>query len=101
MKRAICLALAAVAFAANAHEAKEEKIINTATELRDWCKSETRNYYIARKSTPYNWSASWWQEGNTLHVKGSWRVEPDNVEVLCQAAKGGSRKHASYDIQIK
>lgn len=58
MKRAICLVLAAVTFAANAHEAKEERGINTAAELRDWCKSETRNYYIARKFTPYNWSAS-------------------------------------------
>lgn len=76
----------------------EEAPIATSAELRAWCKAETEAYYVARGITPYNWSASGWEEGGTLFVRGGWLIGRDRVGVECRVAKGAKRKYAVYEI---
>lgn len=74
---------------------QDEKPINSASELRDWCKSESEASLIGKGITPSNWTASFWQEGNVLIAKGSWRVSADEVTVECRIARGAQTRFAS------
>lgn len=100
MKYTIFLLLFLVAFQVDALD-DEEVPINDAAELRDWCREESEAEFVAKNITPYNWSASWWQEGNMLLVEGYWRVGGDEVIVTCRVAKGARRKYAVYDIKVR
>ena len=73
--------------------------INTASELRDWCKSESEASFIGRGLQPSNWSASFWDEGNVLVAKGQWRVDAAMVTVECRVARGARAEYASMSIQ--
>ncbi|MBK9132060.1 MAG: hypothetical protein IPM20_10570 [Gammaproteobacteria bacterium] len=76
----------------------EDVPINSGSELRDWCKAETEAHFVGTGETPYNWSASWWEEGATLIVKGSWRVRSAEVVVECRVPRHAMRKYAVYQI---
>lgn len=96
MKRAVCLVLLLCPLAVQADD--EDIPINAGSELRDWCKAETQANFVGMNVTPYNWSASWWDEGNMLIVKGSWLVRDKAVAVECRVARGALRKYAVYEI---
>lgn len=94
----MCLALLLAALVAYAHEEEDEPIEN-ASELRTWCKEESEAYFVAEGVTPYNWSASWREEGNTLIVEGEWRVGREQIPVTCRVMKGARKKSAVYEIK--
>jgi hypothetical protein len=96
MKLVASLVFMAVMGTADAYD--ETEPINDAFELQEWCKSETEAYYIGKGITPYNWSADWWEEGNTLHVKGRWLIGHDYVVAECRVSKGARRKYAIYQL---
>lgn len=96
MKRVAYALLVITSFSAVAHD--EDAPINDTAELLDWCKAESEPYFLANDVTPYNWTASWWSEGNTLHVKGGWRIDEGDVIVDCRIVKGAKRKYAVYRI---
>lgn len=96
VKRTACLAVLLFSIAAQADD--EDVPINVGSELRDWCKAETQAHFVGMNVTPYNWSASWWEEGNMLIVKGSWLVRNKAVAVECRVARGALRKYAVYEI---
>lgn len=54
-------------------EHHEDRVINSGSELRDWCKEESEATFIGKGLTPFNWSASYSDQGNVLMVKGQWR----------------------------
>jgi hypothetical protein len=95
---AVCLALLLTVFAACAHDEDEEPIENAST-LRAWCKEESAAYFAAQGETPYNWSASWHEEGNLLIVEGEWLVGHTPAAVSCRVMKGARRKDAVYEIR--
>lgn len=72
--------------------------INSTAELTEWCKEESQAYYLSKDMKLYNWTASWWTEGNILHVKGGWRVQGEDVTVHCRIVKGARKKYAVYEI---
>jgi len=76
----------------------KEIIINNSKELREWCKNESSQYFLAQDITPYNWSSSWWNEGNFIKVKGSWLVERTYIEVRCSIRAGVSERYANIEI---
>jgi len=73
--------------------------ISTGSELRTWCEAQSKSRLLDRGVTPYNWSASFWQDGNSLLVKGSWRVDTSSIEVDCQVKKGGRNLDASLSLR--
>jgi hypothetical protein len=83
------------------HEHENDRVIENSFELREWCKDESEAYYIAKGITPYNWSDSWWEKGNTLFVKGNWLIGHDHISVECRIAKGARKKYASFEILNK
>jgi hypothetical protein len=73
--------------------------INSGSELRDWCKLQSEAVFVGRGLTPFNWSASYSDEGNALQVKGKWRVNGSDVSVECRVARGAQSRYASMSIQ--
>jgi hypothetical protein len=73
--------------------------INSGSELRDWCKRESEATFIGKGISPSNWSASYWDQGNVLMVKGMWRVNGTDVPVECRVARGAEARYATMSIQ--
>ncbi len=75
-----------------------DELINTATELRDWCKTESESALAGKGLSPANWTASYYDKGDVLVVNGSWRVDAAFVKVECRSARGARAEHASMTI---
>lgn len=99
-KSLILILLGTSSFSTSADEAKyyEEKIINSTTELKEWCKNESSMYFLAQDITPFNWTASWWTEENFLHVKGAWKIKGKAKTIKCSVRRGVSEKYAIWKI---
>lgn len=78
---------------------QDDRVINSGSELRDWCKDASEATLIGRGLTPFNWTASYWDQANTLMVKGQWRVDGSNLNVECSIARGAQARFASVSIQ--
>jgi len=76
----------------------EEKILNTSSELKEWCKNESSMYYLAQDIAPYNWAASWWIDGDVIHVKGTWKINDKESTISCNVRRGVSEKYAIWKI---
>ena len=87
--------IAATAMAGN----HEDRVINSGSELRDWCKDASEATLIGRGLSPFNWTASYSDQVNTLMVKGQWRIEGSNFTVECSIARGAQARFASVSIQ--
>jgi hypothetical protein len=77
----------------------DDRVINSGSELRDWCKEASEATLIGRGLTPSNWTASYWDQVNTLMAKGQWRVEGSNFTVECSIARGAQARFASVSIE--
>ena len=84
MKRLVSLLVVLVASSAMAH--REAARINSGSELRDLCKEESEEALIGKGLAPFNWSASYWDQGNVLMSKANGaltaRTLPCNAELL-------------------
>jgi hypothetical protein len=98
MKYLTALALWLAASSAMAGH-RDDMIINSGSELRDWCKDESEATLIGRGLSPFNWTASYWDQVNTLMVKGQWRTEGANLTVECSVARGAQARFATVSIQ--
>jgi hypothetical protein len=97
MNKLFGLALSLAAPLALSHP--EDRPINSGSELRDWCKAESQATFIGKGQTPFNWSASYWDEGNVLMVKGSSRINESEVIVECRVARGAEARFASMSVR--
>ena len=84
------------ASAASAHT--DDVPIQTSADLRDWCRMASEAHFVGQGETPYNWVASYVEQGNTFRVDGRWRVDGRERAVTCRAARGALPKFASMDI---
>ena len=89
------LSLSSAAWAAH----PPDRPINTASELRDWCKDASEAALIAKGLSPSNWTASYSDSGNILSVKGQWRIEASAVAVECHTARGDAARSATMSLQ--
>lgn len=80
-----------------AHE--EELPINSGSELRDWCQLESEAWFVGRGASPFNWTATHVERGNTLVVEGKWRVDGEMIDVECRAARGARRRYAVMTVK--
>ena len=76
----------------------QDKPITSSRELVEWCQAESHQYFIAHEKTPYNWTASWWDDATTFYVKGSWLVDKDYLTIECYVAKNAKQKYAIMKI---
>jgi hypothetical protein len=97
MKGSVSPLFVLMASSAMAH--REDTPINSGSELRDWCKEESEATLIGKGLTPFNWSASYWDQGNVLMAKGKWRVNGSDVTVECRIAQGAEARFAMMSIQ--
>ena len=86
---------------AQAHPGYDDRPIENASDLNEWCKTESEAYFIGQATPPYNWSSSYWSEGNALFVKGNWLVGHDHITVQCHVAQGARREYAAFEIVEK
>jgi len=77
----------------------EDVAINTGSELRDWCKDESEAALIGRGLSPFNWTASYWDQANLLMVKGQWRLVDSNMTVECSVTRGAEARFATLSIR--
>jgi hypothetical protein len=96
MQRMYICILSLFALGAFAHE--HERVIAQASDLEPWCKSETEARYIAKGITPYQWTASYHDDGNALYVDGKVRVHEDDVAVHCRIARGAREEYGTVEI---
>lgn len=75
-----------------------QRMINRASELVPWCRSEAESRYVARNITPYQWTASYHDRSNVLYVEGRLRVHGDDVAVRCRIARGSRDSYATIEI---
>lgn len=75
-----------------------EAPINNAREFLDWCKNKSAQRFIEANQSPYNWTASQWQEGNYLNIKGNWKVKDSTQVIHCRIRKGVAEKYARIEI---
>ncbi|MCL6417356.1 hypothetical protein MIB92_16980 [Aestuariirhabdus sp. Z084] len=76
----------------------ENTVISSQSDLVRWCKSESEQFFLAQVTRPYNWTASRWQEGNILKVKGDWLVGSRHQTVYCSVLAGSIDDHAVLSI---
>ncbi len=98
MNRATVIFLSLLASTAVAGH-QDDRVINSGSELRDWCKEASEATLIGRGLSPFNWTASYWDQVSTLMVKGQWRIEGSSFTVECSIARGAQGRFASVSIQ--
>ncbi|MEW5754785.1 MAG: hypothetical protein AB1810_00630 [Pseudomonadota bacterium] len=96
---ALILLLTLLPLVAHAHE--KNAAIHTSSEAVTWCKERSEKQLRKQKKTPYNWSASWWTEVNTLRVEGEWSVDNRPIRVTCQIETGAARSSMTMAINDK
>lgn len=92
------LLFAALPAAAQTLDRNRDWVINQASELAPWCKSEAEARYIAKGITPYQWAASYHDASNVLYVDGRLRVHGDDVQVRCRIARGARERYGTIEI---
>lgn len=99
MKHLLLFAIFLAPSFTSAHD--EELPVNSGAELRDWCQHESEAYFVGRGASPFNWTASHVERGNTLVVEGKWRVDGELINVECRAARGAQRRYAVMEVKTE
>lgn len=98
-RRQLAIAIGLLVVAQAGWADHRDQPINTASELRDWCRSESEATFVGRGLKPYNWSASYSDEGNVLVANGQWRLGAASVGVECRVARGARAEFATMTIR--
>lgn len=75
-----------------------ERVIHRASDLVPWCREEAEAIVIGRGGTPYQWTASWHDRGDVIHVDGKLRVDGKDIGVSCRIARGARERYASLEF---
>lgn len=95
----LSITLAFVLFTvATTADASGKTVVNGAAAVKEWCEKKSFKHFRKKKLIPYNWTASWWDEGNTIVVKGEWRVEQGRALVTCSAIRGEGLSGAVMEV---
>jgi len=102
MKTPLLLVPLLAALPAMAHEIvpyERERVFTGASQLVPWCRQEAQAHFTARGLPTYQWTASYQDRGNVLHVEGQLRVDGRNVQVRCWIARGAREHLANIEIR--
>ncbi len=70
-----------------------------ASELMPWCQSQAQAHFAGMGIPTYQWTARFYEKGNTLFVEGKIRANGNDVPVTCQVAKGAMESYATTAFQ--
>ena len=76
-----------------------DRVVQLASQLDPWCRSEAEAHMVARGQATYGWTSSYMSRGNVLHVEGKLRVQGADVAVRCRISQGARLRYASIDLQ--
>ena len=82
------------------HNHEEEKPIETAQQLVEWCQYQVEKRYLVRNQTPSNWRISHSRKGNYLNVKLKFLVEYENKSAVCQIRQGAQQQYAIFQETV-
>ncbi|MFY2763706.1 hypothetical protein [Arenimonas sp. MALMAid1274] len=77
---------------------EHDRVFQRASELVPWCKAEAEAHFVGRGETTYQWTSSYHDRGNVLHVEGKLRVEGADIGVHCRIARGAREQYATIEI---
>jgi hypothetical protein len=77
----------------------DDRVIQVASQLDSWCRSEAEARMVAQDKATYGWTSSQVSRGNVLHVEGKLRIQGAEVAVHCRIVQGARLRYASIDIQ--
>lgn len=92
------LSTAPLPASAQGHDIRDPIIINQASELVPWCKSEAEAVYIGLGYTPFQWTASYHDYSNHLYVDGRLRVHGEDIDVKCTITRGARVQYINVVI---
>jgi hypothetical protein len=102
MRHALALLALSLASPLMAHDETtvhdHELVITRASQLVPWCRAEAEAYFVGQGASVYQWTASYRDSGNTLHVDGKLRVDGKDVTVGCRIARGARERYATIEI---
>ncbi len=106
MKSLVAFALLAIAlwaiplssFAQYRPDIRDPIIINQASELVPWCKSEAEAVFIGLGYMPFQWTASYHDYSNHLYVDGRLRVHGEDIDVKCTITRGARVQYINVSI---
>jgi hypothetical protein len=75
-----------------------EIVINSASQLVPWCRTEAEAHFIGQGASVYQWTASYHDRGKVLHVNGKLRVDGKDVAVSCRIARGARERYATIEF---
>lgn len=101
MKIALALIPLLAALPALGHQVvphEHEIVFTRASQLVPWCRQQAEAHYLARGIPTYQWTASYHDRGNLLHVQGQLRADGRYVQVSCRVARGARERYATIEI---
>ena len=98
MKQLIITLLFLLSFTVQA-KSEKEVVIESASQFQRWCKSQSYRHFRQKKQQPYNWAASTIRKLNDYETTGSWKVNNDQIDVLCHIRIGKKAKHTKFEIR--
>lgn len=75
--------------------------VKDSSAVREWCESRSKRHFKKEHITPYNWTASWWDEVNVIVVEGQWQLESGRALVRCEAERGRPLREARISITVE
>jgi hypothetical protein len=78
----------------------DEIEFHQASELLPWCKAEAEAeaHFAGKGVATYQWTARYFERGNTLVVEGKLRADGTDVPVSCRVAKGARERYAVIEL---
>lgn len=76
----------------------QERVFTSEFDLSVWCEQEAKARYVAKNITPYQWTSTYYNRSDVLHVEGKLRANSKDIEVRCRAANGAREHYAVIEI---
>ena len=77
---------------------QKERVIESASQFQQWCKSLSYRHFRRKKQHPYNWSASTIRQLNDYQTSASWKVNNVEMRIFCQIRIGKKAKQTKMKI---
>lgn len=78
--------------------AHHEIQFSQASDLMPWCQSQAQAHFAGMGIPTYQWTARYYEQGNTLFVDGKIRANGNDVPVTCRVAKGALESYATVSV---
>jgi len=78
-----------------------EMEINKPEDLNTVCKNKSIKYFSEKNKKPHDWTSQWRVEENIIDVKGTWKVDDTEYDVMCRIKRGEKETLTVISIEEK